>query len=158
LTGESTSAAIICRVSENVRLRLCLVIALVAAVPAQLACGSSEKKPSREEQIREVEIQSLAAYACMPDSLRRELRQLEKQHDARVRKLAKAAQPKGTTGGTSPPVGFEQTVIARDKVRLRLLHRAQVIYKAYSPGGRNYDAGCFLPQREKARARIEGSS
>jgi hypothetical protein len=141
-----------------VRLRLCLVIALVAAVPSQLACGSSDDKPTREEQIREVEIQSLAAYACMPKSLRAELRQLEKQHDARVRKLARAAQPKGTTGGTSPPIGFEQTVIQRDKVRLRLLHRAQVIYKAYSPGGRNYDAGCYLPQREKARARVEGSS
>jgi hypothetical protein len=141
-----------------VRLRLCLVIALVAAAPAQLACGSSDDKPTQEEQVREVEIQSLAAYACMPESLRRELRRLEKQHDARVRKLAKAAQPKGTTGGTSPPAGFERTVIERDKVRLRLLHRAQVIYKAYSPGGRNYDAGCFLPQREKARARVEGSS
>jgi hypothetical protein len=141
-----------------VRLRLCLAIALVAAVPAQLACGSSDKKPTQEEQVREVEIQAFAAYHCMPKSLQRELRQLEKKHNARVRKLARAAQPKGTTGGTSPPVGLEQTVIERDKVRLRLLHRAQVIYKAYSPGGQNYDAGCFLPQREKARARVEGSS
>jgi hypothetical protein len=140
-----------------VRLRLLLVIALVAAVPAQLACGSSEDKVTQEEQIREVQIQSLAAYACMPENLRRELRQLEKQHDARVRKLAKAAQPKGTTSGTSPPIGFEQRVVERDKVRLRLVRKAQVIYKAYSPGGRNYDAGCYLPQREKARARVEGS-
>jgi hypothetical protein len=138
--------------------RLCLVIALVAAVPAVAACGSSVDKLTRQEQIREVEIQSLAAYACMPKSRRRELRQLEKQHDARVQKLARAAQPKGTTGGTTPPIGFEQSVVEKDKVRLRLLHRAQVIYKAYSPGGQNYDAGCFLPEREKARTQVEGSS
>jgi hypothetical protein len=141
-----------------VRPRLCLVFALVAVVPALAACGSSEDKLTQQEQIREVEIQSLAAYACMPKSLRRELRQLEKQHDARVQKLARAAQPKGTTGGTTPPIGFEQSVVAKDKVRLRLLHRAQAIYKAYSPGGRNYDAGCYLPEREKARTRVEGPS
>jgi hypothetical protein len=141
----------------NVPLRCLVAIALVGTLPAQLACGSSEDKLTRSEQIREVEIQSLAAYACMPKNLRRELRRLEKQHDARVEKLARAAQPKGTTGGTSPAIGFEQTVVERDKVRIRLLHRAQAIYKAYSPGGRNYDAGCYLPEREKARTRIEGS-
>ena len=92
----------------------------------------------------------------MPESLRRELRALEKRHDTRVRALARASLPKGATGGTTPPVGFERTVEA-DKVRKRLLLRARTIYSRYSPGGQDYEAGCYLRERERARARVEGA-
>jgi hypothetical protein len=139
-----------------VRLRSCLVIALVATAPAGLACGGSDDKNTRKEQIREVEIQSLAAYACMPASLRRELRSLETKHDARLKAIYRASRPKGATGGTTIPPGFQQ-LVENDKVRKRLLHRAQTIYLRYSPGGRDYEAGCYLREREKARSRLEGS-
>ena len=135
-----------------------IALALIAACSAPLACGGSDDSgPSREDQIREVEIQSLAAYACMPANLRRELRTLEKRHNDRVRALARASLPKGATGGTTPPVGFERTV-ENDQVRNRLLRRARGIYQRFSPGGQDYDAGCFIREREKARTRVEGAS
>jgi hypothetical protein len=139
-----------------VPLRFCLLVALIAAAPAVLACGGSDDEPTRQEQIREVEIQSLAAYACMPANLRRELRRLENRHEARLKAIYRASRPKGATGGTTIPPGFQQ-LVERDKVRLRLLRRAQAIYLRYSPGGRDYEAGCYLREREKARNRLEDS-
>jgi hypothetical protein len=127
----------------------------MAVAPLQIACGSDDGSQANEK-FREVEIQSLAAYECMPKGLRQELRALERRHDARVQALARAALPKGATAGATPPAGFEQTVEA-DPVRDRLLRRARAIYRSYSPGGDDYDAGCYLREREEARARIEGS-
>jgi hypothetical protein len=140
----------------NAPLRCLIAFALLAAAPGELACGGSDDGNTRAEHIKEIEIQSLAAYACMPADLRRELRTLERRHDARVRALARASLPKGATGGTTPPIGFEQTVEA-DKVRSRLLRRARAIYGRFSPGGRDYDAGCYLREREKARNTVEGA-
>jgi hypothetical protein len=140
----------------NVPLRCIVAFALLAAAPAELACGGSDDETTRKEQLREVQIQSLAAYSCMPESLRRELRRLEKRHDARVKAIYRASQPKGATGGTTAPAGFQQ-LVERDHVRLRLLRRAQTIYRSYSPGGRDYEAGCYLREREKARSRLEGT-
>jgi hypothetical protein len=134
-------------------LRGTLTIVLLAAVPAQLACGGSDGK-SVDQQIREVEIQSLAAYACMPKNLRRELRMLERRHDARLRALARKNIPQGVTAGTTPPSGFRQTVEA-DPLRKSLLRRARTIYRRHSPGGADYDPACYLREREKAERRLE---
>jgi hypothetical protein len=135
-------------------LRGSIAVVLVALAPLQLACGDSDDGSAKE--IREVEIQSLAAYACMPADLRRRLRQLERRHDARIRALARASIPKGATGGVTPPPNFQQTVEA-DPVRGGLLRTARGIYRRYSPGGRDYDPNCYLREREKARNRLENT-
>jgi hypothetical protein len=144
------------RLRNQIRVKallLGLCAAVLATAPMQLACGGSDDKTANE-QVRELEIQSLAAYSCMPKNLRRELRTLEKRHDARVRALAEASIPKGATAGTTPPVGFQQTVQS-DPLRKRLLRRARAIYGRFSPGGEDYDPGCYLREREEARRRIE---
>jgi hypothetical protein len=135
-------------------IRTTIAIGLVATLP--LGCGGSDEN-SNDQQVRDVEIASLAAYECMPSRLRSELRQLEKRHDARVREIARASLPKGATGGATVPPGFQQQV-ERDPVRLRLLRRARVIYQRYSPGGKDYDPPCYLRERERARNRLENAA
>ena len=140
------------------RSRSFLALALVAGL-ALAGCGGdgddSSTGPSKEE-LRKIELESLAAYACMPASQKRQLRSLEARHDARVRLLAGRAS--GATGATGPAGttgdAFKRTVES-DRVRGRLLARARAIYTQYLPGGKNYDGGCFLREREKARKRLE---
>jgi hypothetical protein len=125
-----------------------LAIALIAVTGTQIACGGSDEGSSNP-QIRQVQIESLAAYACMPEGKRRELRALERRHDARVRELARANPKGGVTGPT-----FRQTVQS-DPARLRLLAKARAIYRQYLPGGKAYDPSCFFREREKAKAQVQ---
>jgi hypothetical protein len=123
-----------------------ILTALVALAPMQLACGedSGNGGPSKTE-VRRVQIDSLAAFACMPKSQRRELRSLEKRHAARLTALARE---------NPPGPGFERIAEA-DPARQRILRKARAIYREYLPGGRRYDASCFFREREKARRRVE---
>jgi hypothetical protein len=135
-------------------LRTAIGAALVVSMLVPLGCGGEAKQKPLSEQLRDVEIRSLAAYACMPKNLRRELRSLERRHDARITALAKTALPAGATGGTSLPPSYRQTV-ENDPLRNQLLRRARLIYHRYLPGGQNYKASCYQPQRAAAKARLE---
>jgi hypothetical protein len=131
-----------------------IALTLVASMLAPLGCGDAKQKPL-SEQLRDVEIRSLAAYACMPQSLRSELRVLERRHNARVAALAKkAGVPAGATGGTTLPPNYQQTV-ENDPIRTRLVRRARVIYGRYLPGGDDYDESCYQRERAAAQSRLE---
>jgi hypothetical protein len=132
----------------RIAFRATLALALLVMIGTQTSCGGSDEGSSNP-QIRQVEIESLAAYACMPEAKRRELRALERRHDARVRELARRIPKAGVTGPT-----FRQTVQS-DPTRLRLLAKARAIYRQYLPGGSGYDASCFFREREKAKTRLE---
>jgi poly-gamma-glutamate capsule biosynthesis protein CapA/YwtB (metallophosphatase superfamily) len=134
--------------------RALIAVALVAAAPAQIGCGGSDEQEQVQEAIRDVEIRSLAAYECMPGNLRRELRELERKHNVRLRTLARKSLPKGTPAGTTPPGDFRQIVEA-DARRRQILAQARAIYRRYSPGGRDYDATCYAREKEKAKAVID---
>jgi hypothetical protein len=137
------------------RILLALLLSAGLLVAGCGGDGDSSTGPSKE-QLRKSEIESLAAYACMPAKQRSELRTLEARHNTRLRQLArKAGGPTGTTGpaGTTGEA-FKRTVEA-DAVRSRLLAKARAIYNDFLPGGDKYDGGCFLREREKARKRIE---
>jgi hypothetical protein len=133
--------------------RFVAAVVLVVCLVVPLGCGEAKQKPL-DEQLRDVEIRSLAAYACMPKNLRAELRSLERRHNARVAALTARNVPEGATGGTSAPAGLGQT-IENDPVRTRLVARARSIYRQYLPGGTNYEASCYQPQRAAAKERLE---
>jgi hypothetical protein len=125
-------------------LRATIATAFVAVAPMLIACGKSDSGPSSKE-IRRVEIEARAAYSCMPKNLRRELRVLNRRHEARLAELART-KPAGP--------GFQPAVLA-DPVRKRILRRARGIYAEYLPGGRGYNAACYFREREKAKTKLQ---
>jgi hypothetical protein len=129
-----------------------LLVALAGALSVLGGCGGSDQEPP-SDAIRQLEIRSLAAYNCMPKDLRRELRVMERRHDARVRQLAREAPPGADVGATAANQQFRQTVES-DPQRRRLLRRAQAIYKRFVPGGNDYEPGCYLRERQKAKTRL----
>jgi hypothetical protein len=133
----------------RIGVRRLLAIALIAAAGSQIGCGGSDEESSNQE-LQQVQIESLAAYACMPEARRAELRRLERQHNARIRALAEQS-PQGATGPA-----FRRTVES-DPARRRVLAKARAIYRLYLPGGKKYDAACFFREREKAKTRVTGS-
>jgi hypothetical protein len=132
-----------------------LAVAVAGAVCVSGGCGES-KEEAPNEQIRQLEIQSRAAYNCMPNELRRELRVMERQHDARIRQLARKNVPGAGVGATAAQERFQQ-IVEQDPRRSRLLRKARGIYRRYLPGGADFDARCYLREREKARNRIESA-